>query len=222
MNASVTGDAVQAMNFVRDPVGEEDAARASHYALVSRLFHDAPDAALLAALAEAGDRSSADGAPSAEAVLLAQAWQALAAAAAAMDEAAARAEFDALFGGLGRPQIVVFASFHLAGFINEKPLAKLRDDLAGLGLARARGQGDPEDHIAALADVMRFLLTDESLDGATRAQLQDRFFATHIAPWYGALFDMIDNASAANFYRRAGQYARCFLDIESAAMQIDN
>jgi TorA maturation chaperone TorD len=209
------------MAFVRDPVGDEDMARANHYALISRLFHAAPDGTLLDTLAASGDWPVDGDAPSAEAMLMARAWNALCAASSAMDAAAAQDEFDALFGGVGRPQVVPFASFHLAGFVNEKPLARLRDDLAALGLQRAAGESDPEDHIAALADVMRLLLTDTTRSEADRAAAQDRFFATHIEPWYGALIDALDAAPEANFYRRAGQYLRCFLDIESAARQIE-
>lgn len=208
------------LNFVRDPVSDEDMARANHYALLSRLLHAAPDAALLGMLAASGDWQI-DEAPAAEAVLMAQAWNALCAASAAMDAGAAQDEFDALFGGVGRPEIVVFGSFYLAGFVNEKPLVKLRDDLAALGLARTQGESLPEDHIAAVCDVMRLLLTDTTRDAAERARAQDRFFATHIQPWYGALCDALDTAAGANFYRRVSRYARCFLDVEAAALTID-
>lgn len=208
------------LNFVRDPVSDEDMARANHYALLSRLLHAAPDAALLGMLAASGDWQI-DEAPAAEAVLMAQAWNALCAASAAMDAGAAQDEFDALFGGVGRPEIVVFGSFYLAGFVNEKPLVKLRDDLAALGLARTQGESLPEDHIAAVCDVMRLLLTDATRDAAERARAQDRFFATHIQPWYGALCDALDTAAGANFYRRVSRYARCFLDVEAAALTID-
>lgn len=211
----------QTLTFVRDPVSDEDTARANHYALLSRLLHAAPDASLLGMLAASGDWQADDDAPSAEAVLMAQAWNGLCAASAAMDPAAAQDEFDALFGGVGRPEIVVFGSFYLAGFVNEKPLVKLRDDLAALGLARTQGESLPEDHIAAVCDVMRLLLTDTTRSAAERAQAQDRFFATHIQPWYGALCDALDTAAGANFYRRVSQYARSFLDVEAAALTID-
>lgn len=210
----------QTLTFVRDPVSDEDTARANHYALLSRLLHAAPDASLLGMLAASGDWQI-DDAPSAEAVLMAQAWNGLCAASAAMDPAAAQDEFDALFGGVGRPEIVVFGSFYLAGFVNEKPLVKLRDDLAALGLARTQGESLPEDHIAAVCDVMRLLLTDTTRSAAERALEQDRFFATHIQPWYRALCDALDAAAGANFYRRVSQYARSFLDVEAAALTID-
>ncbi|MEK7885470.1 TorD/DmsD family molecular chaperone [Methyloversatilis sp. NSM2] len=211
----------QTLTFVRDPVSDEDTARANHYALLSRLLHAAPDASLLGMLAASGDWQIDDDAPSAEAVLMAQAWNGLCAASAAMDPAAAQDEFDALFGGVGRPEIVVFGSFYLAGFVNEKPLVKLRDDLAALGFARTQGESLPEDHIAAVCDVMRLLLTDTTRSAAERALEQDRFFATHIQPWYGALCDALDAAAGANFYRRVSQYARSFLDVEAAALTID-
>jgi TorA maturation chaperone TorD len=217
MNAATA----RTLNFVREPVSDEDLARANHYALLSRLMHAAPDASLLGMLAASGDWLIDDDAPAAEAVLMAQAWNALCAASAAMDPAAAQDEFDALFGGVGRPEIIVFASFYLAGFLNEKPLVKLRDDLVALGLARTEGESLPEDHIAAVCDVMRLLLTDAKRSAAERAREQERFFATHIQPWYGALCDALDAAPGANFYRRVSRYARSFLDVEAAALNID-
>lgn len=221
MNASHADSATHPVGFVRDPITDEDIARANHYALISHLFHAAPDAALLDTLAASGDWPVEDDAPAAEAVLMGSAWNALCAASEAMDADAAQTEFDALFGGVGRPLVTVFGSFHIAGFVNEKPLARLRDDLAGLGFQRAEGEAQPEDHIAALADVMRLLLIDTTRDADERAGLQDHFFATHIEPWYASLFDEIERAAPANFYRRAAQYARCFLDIEAAARRME-
>ncbi|MBP6097077.1 MAG: molecular chaperone TorD family protein [Methyloversatilis sp.] len=221
MNAPHADTVTRQIAFVRDPISDEDVARANHYALISRLFHAAPDAALLDTLAESADWPVDDRAPAAEAVLMSRAWNALCAASDAMDADAAQTEFDALFGGVGRPLITVFGSFHIAGFVNEKPLARLRDDLADLGLQRVEGESQPEDHVAALADVMRMLLTDTTRDADERAGLQDRFFATHIEPWYASLFDEIESAAPANFYRRAAQYARCFLDIEAAARRME-
>jgi hypothetical protein len=138
MNAPHADTVTRQIAFVRDPISDEDVARANHYALISRLFHAAPDAALLDTLAESGDWPVDDDAPAAEAVLMSRAWNALCAASEAMDADAAQTEFDALFGGVGRPLITVFGSFHIAGFVNEKPLARLRDDLAGAGSSARR------------------------------------------------------------------------------------
>lgn len=209
------------LQFVRDPVSDEDLARANHYALISRLFHAAPDDALLDMMAASGDWLIDEDAPAVEAVRMAEAWNALCSACSAMDAEAAGLEFDALFGGVGRPAVTVFGSFYLAGFVNEKPLAALRGDLAELGFARAQGEALPEDHIAAVCDVMRLLLTDASRTAADRAALQDRFFARHIQPWCGALCDAVEAAAGANFYRRVSQYARCFFEVEKAALSID-
>ena len=221
MKAAHAEAGVQPVSFVRHPLGDEDFARANHYALISRLFHAAPDAALLQTLGASGDWPIDADAPSAEAMLMADAWNALCAAASVVDAESIGMEFDGLFGGVGRPAVVPFASFYLTGFMHEKPLVRLRDDLAALGLQRARGEAQPEDHIAALADVMRLLLTDTTRSPGERAAAQDVFLGTHIEPWYGAFLDALDAWPGANFYRRAGHYARCFLDIEVVARRIE-
>lgn len=198
------------------PIAPEDLARAGFYALLARLFHAAPDAALLHQLASAGDIEAED-----DASALPAAWNGLRAAAAEADPDALRQTFDEVFVGVGKPQVMLYGSYYLAGFMMEKPLALLRDDLARLGFARQAGVAEPEDHFAALADVMRLLITDTTLPAQERAQRQQAFFARHVEPWYPKLFAALAAAPGADFYRAAGEFGRTFLDLESEAFQIE-
>jgi TorA maturation chaperone TorD len=198
------------------PIAAEDLARAGFYALLARLFHGAPDAALLHQIAAADDIDAEDAASA-----LPAAWSGLSTAASGADPQALRQEFDDVFVGVGKPQVVLYGSYYLAGFMMEKPLALLRDDLARLGFARQAGVAEPEDHFAALADVMRLLITDTTLPAQERARRQQAFFARHLEAWYPRLFAALAAAPGADFYRVAGEFGRAFLDLESEAFQIE-
>lgn len=139
---------------------DQDLARADTYAILARLFQAPPDAAFLEALAAAGQLCDV----SAEAAQgdLPKAWAALTHATAKATPESAGREYEALFVAVGRPQVVLYASWYLTGFMMEKPLALLRDDLAALGLARRAEVLEPEDHFAALMEVMRHLISDVS------------------------------------------------------------
>lgn len=190
---------------------EEDRARADHYALLARLFVAAPDALLLQALAQQG-RMLGGGAGA-----FAQAWAALGAAATTSAEVVA-AEYADLFLGVGRARVMLNGSWYLTGFLQEQPLAELRDDLAELGLGRREGVSETEDHIAALAEVMRHLVvTGPDEAGLAR---QRRFFSRHLAPWYGDLAAAIAAVPEADFYVRVGSLLRAFFDIERQAFDM--
>lgn len=192
---------------------DEDRARADHYALIARLFFAAPDAALLGAVVESARVfGSGDSA-------FARAWAELGAAAGRFAEETVGEEFDALFYGIGRPEVMLYGSFYLAGFLMEEPLAELRDDLAELGLGRRVGVAETEDHIAALAEVMRHLvLTGPDAAGLER---QHQFFTRHLQPWYARLADALAAAPQARFYVRVGALMRAFFDIESEAFAME-
>ena len=192
---------------------DEDRARAHHYALLGRLFFAAPDGPLLVALA-ASARVLGVGESA-----FAQAWAELGEIAAESDATAVGDEYESLFYGIGRPEVMLYGSFYLAGFLMEEPLADLRDDLAELGLARRAGVAETEDHIAALAEVMRHLvLTGPDEAGLAR---QRQFFARHLQPWYGRLVDALTAAPQARFYARVGALMRAFFDIESEAFAME-
>jgi TorA maturation chaperone TorD len=175
----------------RDPL---DAERARLFALLGRLVSAPPDAALR------GDASP-----------LGQALAGLADAAGRHDAAAASREYFALFIGVGRGELLPYASYYLTGFLHERPLAELRGTLAGLGIARAAGVVEPEDHLGFCCEVMAGLL-----DGRFGGEAGG-FFARHLAPWAGRCFADMAGAEAVGFYRAVGTLGCTTIEIETAA-----
>jgi TorA maturation chaperone TorD len=182
-----------------DPVDRE---RAQLFALLGRLLGAAPDAALLGRLAGLrGDASP-----------LGLAFAQLAEAAGKTTAAAAEREYFALFVGVGQGELLPYASYYLTGFLHERPLAELRGTLRRLGIARAVGVVEPEDHIAFGCEVMAGLLEGRFGDASA-----EDFFARHLAPWAGRCFADVAGAEAARFYRAVGTLGRTVIDIEQAA-----
>jgi TorA maturation chaperone TorD len=192
---------------VIDNVDDADAARAQEYALLAVLLARTPSSDLLNRLAELrGDASP------------------LGVAHAALADAASRArpdrverEFFDLFIGLGRGELMPYGSYYLTGFLYERPLARLRADLAKLGIERAEGNVEPEDHVAILCEIM------SGLAGGRFPGLKDAerdLFEKHLAPWIGRFFTDLENAEAADFYRRIGMLGRVFMEIESEAFAL--
>jgi TorA maturation chaperone TorD len=181
-----------------------DAVRAQHWGLLARLLARAPDAALLRQLATLAEDGTALGA----------ARGGLAAAAAGAEAAAVDLEFHDLFVGLGRGELLPYASYYLTGFLHERPLAKLRAEMARLGITRAEGVAEPEDHMATLCEIMAGLVRGEFGDGP---DAPGRFFARHIAPWAGKFFADLEAAEHARFYRAVGQLGGVFVAIEAEA-----
>jgi TorA maturation chaperone TorD len=190
----------------------EEQARAGYYALLARLYYAGPDAGLLATIAGAEDIAAGGGQSE-----LAAAWRGLAAAAAAMDAEAARSEYDRLFVGTGRAEVTPYASFYLAETGREKILVRLRGELAGLGLARWQASHEPEDHMAGLFDVMRYLISTASDDVAAQ---QKQFFERYIAGSYEAFCTAASNSEKSNFYRHVGRFAQAFLYVEREALKV--
>jgi TorA maturation chaperone TorD len=188
----------------------EDASRADHYAACARLLLAPPDEALHAALAQVEADPDTP---------LSAAWSALAASARALPPADIDDEFARLFVSTGTPAIDPYASKYLTGFMHEKPLADLRDELSRLGLARSGGRAESEDHLALLCEVMRVLIAGEP--AAMRAGLdhQRQFFHAHLAPWAGKCLADIRIASDGGFYARVADLAACFFDVEREAFR---
>lgn len=118
-------------------------------------------------------------------------------------------EFHALFIGIGRGELVPYGSWYLTGFLMEKPLGVLRDDLAAIGYQRSDGTREPEDHVAALCEVMALMISD----GHSLEQ-QSLFFDKHIASWFGPFFMDLGAAKSAVFYRSVARFGRAFFDFE--------
>lgn len=197
-------------------VEPEEQARADMYALVARLLQGAPSAALLSTLAGADAIVGQSGHP------LDRAWERLVLGASVVDEACAADEFNALFISVGTPKINPYGSLYMTGFINEKPLVALRDDLARFGLGRAPGQREMEDHLGALCEAMRLMVAGGP--GAAPQPLagQQQFFDTHIASWYRRCLQDIRSAPEANFYRLVADFAQAFFDVEAEAFALDD
>jgi TorA maturation chaperone TorD len=197
-----------------EEVVPEDWARADFYALIGSLFYAAPDGALLASLANSQAFGREVDSP------LARAWAALQAAAASADPADVNDEFDLAFVSTGNPPVPLAGCMYTAGFMHERPLAELRDDLARLGLARRTGSAETEDHVSALCDVMRLLIAGgDGVPPATGAA-QREFFSRHLQPWYGRLCDAVRRAGQTRFYKPVADLAQAFFDVESAAFEI--
>jgi TorA maturation chaperone TorD len=179
--------------------------RARLFALLGRLLVAPPDGGLLAALQSLRGDGTALGA----------AYGALAAAARAADPVSADREFHDLFIGLGRGELLPYASYYLTGFLHERPLAELRGDLARLGLERAEGVAEPEDHIGSECEVYAGLLAGSFDGGAAEAEA---FFTKHLRPWAGRVFTDLEKAEAARFYRAVGRLGRIAIEIEQAAL----
>jgi TorA maturation chaperone TorD len=200
------------------PLSEEDQARADFYALIARLMLAPPNDGLLKALGEAAP-IRADGLAEAGRALE-DAWLKLTQAASVMDAGAVAEEFAALFISTGNPLLNPNGSFYLAGHLNDVPLAELRHDLARLRIARARGVGEFEDHLGALCETMRVLIT--GAPGIARQSLdeQKHLFVAHIQPWYAACLADIAKAEPANFYRVVAAFAGAFLGVEALAFSM--
>ncbi|MGZ3347732.1 MAG: TorD/DmsD family molecular chaperone [Xanthobacteraceae bacterium] len=188
-------------------IDEVDAARAQEYALLATLLTRAPDAALLSGLSEL----RADASP------LGLAHAALAEAANKATVESAEREFFDLFIGLGRGELLPYGSYYLTGFLHERPLARLRDDLARIGVARADGVVEPEDHAGILCEIMSGLASRRLPAPPESDRL---IFDKHMAPWIGRLFTDLENAEAADFYKRVGALGRVFMDIEREAFDL--
>lgn len=198
---------------VSPAVAEEELLRAQVYGLLARLLARAPDAAFLAALGELAGEGGDFGA----------ALDQLAGAARDSDPAAVEEEFTTLFIGVGGSERTPYGSFYLTGFLNEKPLAELRADMARLGIARADDVSEPEDHIAALCEMMAGLITGAFApeDGDTVGlDAQRAFFDRHIGSWAGRFFADLETSPSARFYRAVGAVGRSFLAVEARAFDL--
>ena len=185
-------------------LSEEDALRAQFYRFLARLLSAPADQAVLDQLAGL----DGDDTP------LGRALSALGEAARDVSLDDAEDEFNRLFIGMTRGELVPFGSFYVTGFLNEKPLADLRADMAKLGIARAEGVSEPEDHIAALAEMMAGLIEGDFGVPETVCA-QKAFFEKHLAPWAGRFFADLEGARTAALFRPVGAAGRVFMEIEA-------
>jgi TorA maturation chaperone TorD len=186
---------------------DEETARAEIYGLLAALFYAAPAPALLENLRAAVTEAPAAGA------LLEASWGGVVATARAMSVEDIADEYDTLFGGVGKPEVYLFGSHYMSGFLNEKPLAALRGDLAELGLDRGDEMSETEDHYAYVCEVMRYLIAGEDVEVANLTR-QREFFTRHVQPWAQPMCDAISAHPKSRFYKSLASFTHTFTSVE--------
>ena len=187
---------------------DEETARAEIYGVLAALFYAAPTPALLESLRLAVTEAPAAGA------LLEASWTELVATARAMSVQEVGDEYDALFGGVGKPEVYLFGSHYLNGFLNEKPLAALRTELAELGLTRGDAMAETEDHYAYLCEVMRYLIAGDDVAVANLTR-QREFFTRHLLPWAQQMCETVSAHPKARFYKSLAGFTQTFTSVEA-------
>ena len=202
-------EAVRASQTPGASISEEDFLRSQYYRLLAGLLAVPPSGERLLLLAGLeGDDSE-----------LGQALNGLRDAAVAVTPDAIAEEFQTLFIGLGRGELLPFGSYYLTGFLHEKPLAKLRQDMAKLGMARAEDVKEPEDHVAFLCEMMAGLIEGD-FGAPADLTTQRSFFEDHLEVWADRFFEDLEGARSASFYKAVGTLGRRFIGIESKAFQM--
>jgi TorA maturation chaperone TorD len=190
-------------------IAEEDILRAGLYDLLGSLLANPPSRALIDRVAKLdGDDGE-----------LGRAVKVLARVAGATTEASVEREFNRLFVGVARGELLPYASFYMTGFLNEKPLARLRNDMARHSIERAPNVFEPEDNIASLCEMMAGLILGRFGEPAPLAAQKD-FFAAHIGPWVGHFFSDLQAAKGSVFYAPVGAIGRAFMEIEREAFRM--
>ena len=198
------------MNAAEDiRVSAEDRLRADLYNFLGLLLSHPPDQLLIDQCAGLSGDDSA----------LGQAIAGLSRVAAVSKPRKISSEFNALFVGLGRGELLPYASYYLTGFLNEKPLANLRSDMATRGMTRAQNVFEPEDNIASLMEMMAGMIVGR-FRGPASLDDQKLFFNKHIAPWAGHFFTDLEAAKNSVFYACVGSVGRAFMDIEREAFRM--
>ena len=202
----------QPLSFAPSDAADE-LARAELYGLLARLYFAPSDQALLGQFAVAVTQAPQPGS------LLEAPWQALVAAQRSVSAKEAADEYDALFQGIGKPEVFLYGSYYLSGFLNESPLVTLRDDLAALGLTRDAAMNETEDHVAYLFEVMRYLIAGDDV-AVCNLERQRRFFRAHLQPWIEQLCDAIEQHPLARTYAPLARFTREFMLVEAQAFDM--
>ena len=190
-------------------VAEEDKLRADLYDYLSVALSNPPTKELIKKTTELkGDESD-----------LGAGFKSLSRVASSQNEKSVTSEFNALFIGVGRGELLPYASFYLTGFLNEKPLALLRNDMAALQIERSANVYEPEDNIASLLEMMAGMITGRFGEPASLSQQRD-FFNRHIGPWAGHFFSDLEGAKNSVFYAPIGAIGRAFIEIEQEAFRM--
>ncbi|MBT8434287.1 MAG: molecular chaperone TorD family protein [Gammaproteobacteria bacterium] len=186
-----------------ETIEQEQRYRASAYALLAALLRATPDQALLDHVVTLSPESDV------ESDELSEAMAALAATAQQQNPTNLEDEYNSLFIGIGKGEVVPYGSFYLTGFLMEQPLSDLRDDLRALGFERNPEIREPEDHIGAIFEVFSVMISD-----AVKLTEQQRFFETHMKPWLTRFFADLGNARSADFYKTVARFGAAFIELE--------
>lgn len=195
------------------PEDTEETARAELYGLLARLWLAAPDDSLLAQFRLAVTQAPEPGAH------LEPPWHDLVAAMRGTSPAEAGEEFAALFEGVGKPEVFVFGSYYLSGNLNDRPLIRLRDDLATLGLGRDEARMETEDHAAYVFEVMRYLIAGEDA-GVCNLEQQRRFYRAHVQPWIERMCDAVSAHPRARLWGAVAAFTRAFIEVETQGFDL--
>ena len=201
------------LSFTSPPDDREELARAEVYGLLAALFYAPPSAELYAQLQVAPTEAPAAGG------FLESNWMNVVAASRRLALPQVADEYAALFQGIGKPELFLYGSYHVAGHLNEKPLVELRDALAALGLERPEHVEETEDHIAGLCEVMRYLIAGDDLAVSNLAK-QQAFFNDHIRNWVDSMLEAIAAHPRADFYRAVALFARDFFAVEGQGFDL--
>jgi TorA maturation chaperone TorD len=199
----------QPLKFEIPDQGEETA-RGDLYGLLATLFYGPPTQTLLDTIASAYVQGDS---------VLERAWADFTTRCKTAQAEPVRDEYERLFIGVGKPDVMLYGSYYLSGFLMEKPLAALRTDLAKLGLQRAEAMPESEDHIAALCEVMRYLIASDDAIHANIAT-QKKFFAEHMQAWVMGMCTALAAHPNANFYSSLSRLARSFFEVEMQAFDM--
>jgi len=198
-----------ALSLLERKIAPEDAARAQVYGLLGGFLAAPPDAAKLRSGAGlSGDMSA-----------LGQAISGFAEICARLDPETVADEYHELFIGVGRGELVPFGSYYLTGFLNEKPLAKLRQDMTRMGIERVGDTRDPEDHIASVCEIMAGLI-DGRFGPPDDGAAQKQFFERHLNAWAPYFFRDLEAANSSVLYATLAVVGRVFLEIEETAFRM--
>ena len=199
--------------MLSDEAMDDELARAEVYGLLAALFQAAPAPDLYAQLQVAATQAPVAGA------FLEHSFSELVAASRRLPLDAVRAEYAALFEAIGKPEVFLYASYFVAGALNEKPLVVLRDALRALGIERDPMILETEDHIACLCEVMRYLIAGDEI-ALGSLSTQKHFFDTQLRPWADDLWDALEVHPKSDFYRALAAFARDFFSVEAQAFDM--
>lgn len=192
---------------------DEETARAEIYGLLALLYYQVPAPELLAQLRVAVTDAPVGGS------FLEEPWRQVVKAAREASDLQIAEEYNALFGGVGKPEIYLYASHYVSGFLNDKPVARLREDLANLGLERDDSMSETEDHFACLCEVMRYLIAGDDVSVSNLTN-QREFFAKHIQPWSHDMMEVMVKHPKAQFFFHLAEFTQSFLSIEAQGFDL--